>query len=129
VTALLATPPATAQNATYACQSIVEGGLTWENGQWKTSKFILSRPFLLDWVNSEFTGESVAKALGASFIAIFCHERVGDVQSCGSSLGGTLLFDFANLTGATSRIFGAALKNNRPIKDNLVIRTFTCTKM
>lgn len=127
-TCLIISSRAEAQNATYACQSIVEGGLIWENGQWKATRFTPQRPFFLSSVNLTLTKESVGKALETT-LGVFCHETARNIQSCGDRLGGGLIFDFENLTGATSQILGAALKDNRPSKDDLKIRTFTCTKM
>lgn len=128
-TCLIISSRAEAQNATYACQFIAAGGLFWENGQWKTTKFKQKSPFFLNSVNQTLTNESVGKALGANPRGIFCHETFENQQSCGDWLGGALIFNFANLTGATSQIFGAAQKDNRPEKDSLLIQTFICTKM
>ncbi len=130
VTALLVVSPATAQNATYACQFIAAGGLSWEKGQWEETKFIKKSPFFLNSVNLKLTNESVGKALGAEQFVVFCHEKFFNTQSCGDLVGRALIFDFENLTGATSTIYGGVGKNNnRSRRDDLVIQTFTCTKM
>ena len=121
--------PVIAQNVTYACQYIADSGLVWKNKQWETIKFTFQRPFFLNSINSKLTTESVGKVIGANPNRVFCHDSSMKIQSCGDWLGGSLIFNFTNLNGGVSQIFGASVEDGTPEKDSLHVRAFTCTKM
>jgi hypothetical protein len=53
---------ALAQNTPLACQVDAAAGLSWENGQWKTTRFIENK-FILVLKGNTLTKESVIKAV------------------------------------------------------------------
>jgi len=124
LTALLCVHMAFAQNKPLACQSDSKAGLSWENGQWKVSKFV-DRKFILIMNGDTLTKESVSKA-GLSIIPkqIDCKTDLWLV-SCVSS-GSYLAFNTQNFTGGITQIFGAVQGFDEKNKDTLSVEAFTC---
>ncbi len=122
--------PTMAQNVTYACQYIRSGGLNWESNQWKPTGFTLKPPFFIAANNNSIIPSSLEKVLGADAQEIHCHLTVLDkTQTCSDYLGGVLSFSFKSLNGAIAQTFSGTSQNNAITKDQLLVATFTCTKM
>jgi hypothetical protein len=120
--------PAMAQNVTYACQYIKAGGLNWENKNWKLVEFNIQKPFFLAASNGKLNIDSVAKFWGVLKEDVMCHPPFGNYQTCSSYLGTALSFNFYNMNGGVSALFGASMSDGDN-KDSLSVRAFTCTKM
>lgn len=130
--ALLCANLALAQNKPLACQGDASGGLRWENGQWKITRFI-ERKFILVLQGDTLTKESVAssypniKDIPKSLISsVFCETDKYDRRiRCSMTRGHTLLFNPENNRGGISLLSGAA-SSETDDRDTVSVEAFTC---
>ena len=116
---------ALAQNKPLACQVDASAGLRWENGQWKTTRFI-ERKFILVRQGDTLTKESVAEVLNlirTDFVT--CSTDFEKLISCLGFGTRTLIFDPTTKRGGLSFLAGTA-NGDADKRDTPLIEAFTC---
>jgi len=116
---------ALAQNKPLACQVDASAGLKWENGQWKTARFIEGK-FILVLQGNTLTKESAAKALGVPYPdLVTCSVYEYDKRiTCTDPSGGNLIFQPKNLKGGMSELLGSLSQSSD--RDTINVSAFTC---
>jgi hypothetical protein len=124
--ALLCVNLALAQNTPLACQVDAAAGLSWENGQWKTTRFF-EKKFILVLSGDTLTKESAAQALGTlNAYTVSCNTDLNDKMiSCIDRAGRSLVFMPETRKGGVSKLFGATM-NSKESRDSVQVSAFTC---
>jgi len=134
----IAVTPALAQTETYACQYVENGGLVWEDGNWRVGRFNTGNPFFLKTEHGLLTPESVGEVFGqesvarSSPLAYVCTPAVGiepTHQSCINYLGTALSFSTTSLAGTVAMLTGGTQPKGDSRKDTLHVAPFVCTKV
>lgn len=135
VTALLVTAPATAQNATYACQFIQSAGMNKEPAGWKIALFNSPEPFFLRILNGRIDKKNLqAPPLGlrledtSCFKSDFNNPIVGQNHWCASDIR-HLSFSEKTLNGGLAATFGAIQPSTDTNVDSVVVSRFKCQKV
>ena len=134
----IAVTPALAQTVTYACQYVKNGGLVWEDGNWRVGRFNTGNPFFLKTENGSLTPESVRGVFGqasgarSSPLEYVCTPAVGiepSHQACINYIGTALSFSTTSMAGTVAMLTGGTQPKEDSRKDTLHVAPFVCTKV
>lgn len=107
------------QAEVWACQSIKEAGLKWENSQWVTTAF-LSQNYLIT-----IDGDNSTYSINGRSVSTACHAEWFGVR-CNNDSGGTILLNTNTGLGGISVLLGGLVTPTST--DNLSVAAIQCTK-
>lgn len=115
-----------AQGRPLACQFEASGGLKWERGEWRATRFVDKERFVLVLNSANLDAKSVRKPLGVEKGRDpSCTVTSWGAYSCSDESGGYLLFDSRINRGSVAQVFGGVMAD-LDYRDTLSVSPFTC---
>jgi hypothetical protein len=135
MTATMISLPVFAQNATYACQYIMQSGMHRVQEVWKTTNFLLPEPFfftisdgLIDKKSLENSPVRISSLSGSCSKTKHDDPLIGRSHWCSDNTN-YLSFSEKTLAGGLAKTMGAMQSASDPIVDSVTVSRFKCQKV
>lgn len=121
--------PASAEEATLACQYTQSSGFLWSDGRWKHGQFETMPPFFMKLRDGKLDPSGADPVDASASFQCSNQGLTPYITTCLEPRGTTLVYNSITKTGALALMYGAAQSPLDQSKDTVTVSLFSCVFM